>query len=165
MRWNTHRALGVFSYTVTIVFMPCLQVNPLSSLGLITAYAGATLPDCVEPKNAHRTYGHSMIYACIFCCFAYVIGRLMWPLEGLAYGYICGVCTHLIADAFTDNGIPMFWPLEKKRINPGKLRLWYYDQGKSAERTISMVVWLMTAVVWLKLFPLVVTRWLNVFFY
>ncbi|MEA1960687.1 MAG: metal-dependent hydrolase [Bacillota bacterium] len=164
MRWKTHRALALFSYSAVIAFTPSLQADPLALLGVITAYRGATLPDRIELKGQHRTYGHSAIYALAFCVFTYLMGVMMLPLKGLAYGYICGVLSHLLADAFTDNGIPAFWPLDKRRIRPGRLRLWYYRQGKSEEEKVTMVAWLMTVVVWIKLLPSIVNRWIDTFF-
>lgn len=163
LRWKTHKALAIFGYSAVMAFVPSLQVDPLALLGLITASIGAILPDCIEPENEHRTYGHSVIYAFGFCSSAYLLGRLIWPLECLAYGFICGVLTHLLADAFTDNGIPVFWPIDKRRIIPGRLRLWYYSQGKSEEEMVTIVARLMTVVVWIKLLPLMVTHWISAF--
>lgn len=164
MRWKTHRAVGVFSYSAIIAFMPCLQVNPLAPLGLITAYHGSVLPDLIEPKDGHRSYGHSLLYAFIFCGVCYLIGRLAWPLESLAYGYIGSVLSHLLTDAFTDNGIPAFWPLDKRRINPGRLRLWFYAQGKLEEEKLSFVAWLIVTALWFKFLFLFGNQWINELF-
>lgn len=152
MRWKTHRALAVFSYSALMVFSPYLKVDALAAAGVISAYWGATLPDQIETEKAHRTYGHSLASAIIFSGIAYLVGWFVLPLEGFAYGFICGVWSHLLTDALTDNGICALWPFYEGRIDPGSLRLWYYSQGKLLEEVITMVAWFISVIIWVKLF-------------
>lgn len=116
----THSIVGILS-GVGLSAIDIKYSLGLGCLGLaIGCYAGALLPD-IDTKSKisfmlgfslpikHRTITHSLL-------FAVLIGFIGCFLSyGLGIGLFIGVLTHLFLDFFTGYGVPLFYPIRKRK--------------------------------------------------
>lgn len=116
---RTHVIFGAFCWAA---LSRQLQY-PIDALGVGCAMVGALLPDLDHPKSAfgskvpfvsipismvfgHRGITHSAI--AILACF--VIAAADHQQSSISMPLIVGYISHLLGDAVTSGGIPMFWP-------------------------------------------------------
>lgn len=107
----------------------------------------------------HRRFTHSLFYVGLMFALAYAMQYVgvdlahIWKDPNLPYGPIAlaaGVVAHLFADMLTEMGVPLFYPLWKKRIRlPKMLRM---TTGTDAEdRAVFAIMLLVVAYVLLPL--------------
>lgn len=131
MMSSTHAAIGVVVYAGACAFTG----DPVQPAALGAAAVGAWLPDvdtpssragfCVYPlaaylekKFGHRTITHSFAGTAIFA--ALCLPLLLWPhLQPLYFALLVGYLSHLLADAATKSGVPLFWPNRRSCVFPG----------------------------------------------
>ena len=59
----------------------------------------------------HRGWTHAPSAAILVCALASALGPAIAPaLPGLGVAFSCGYLSHLLADALTIRGIPLWWP-------------------------------------------------------
>jgi len=110
MTGRTHIAASISLISV-------LPVTPATITGL---FIGAILPD-IDVEGAtitrylpkipveHRTITHSILALVVVAFFANIVSTQFGV--GMAMGYL----SHLVLDAMTPTGIPLLYPLNKKR--------------------------------------------------
>lgn len=121
-RFNTHLIGGTVSGIIALYFMKDFNVYPFdiywALLAITFSIIGSVLPDKIEPaKNSHhRSLFHSKIALVIAGYIIYkiiIIGNFNIagePLIGQFTGFVCiGYISHLILDATTPAGIPLFY--------------------------------------------------------
>lgn len=121
-RFKTHIIGGVVSGIIALYFLK--DINGFTSdiywtlLALIFSILGSILPDKIEPaKNSHhRSLFHSKISLVIAGYITYhilFIGNFNIagePVIGYFTGFVCiGYISHLILDATTPAGLPLFY--------------------------------------------------------
>ncbi len=74
-----------------------------------------------------------------------------------------GYGMHLLTDAFTDNGIPVFWPIIKERSKPGRFKMLSYNESKEIENIITLLAWILIFLIWWKLSLILMPGLLNWF--
>jgi inner membrane protein len=153
---RTHDAIAFASLTSVAILFPPASLNLLTFIfSIIAADIGSMIPDMDQAGNKlwdflpagnfmgrifkgvfykHRTLSHSILGTfLIFKFLQFVLEKLLNPgfinpqiiLTALMIGYI----SHLVADAFTREGLPLLFPLKltfgippikKLRIRTGK---------------------------------------------
>ena len=78
-------------------------VGKLASLG-ISAITGG-----------HRVGTHTAVAWLVISAIAWAVGRVA-NLPYIAIAFSVGYLSHLLADALTVEGVPLFWPLTKRRV-------------------------------------------------
>lgn len=113
--------MDVFSteYTIKLILMTSLSIFILLSLG-------------------HRQILHSIwfVVPIIYLCNRY-IGFDGWFKCGISIGLIAGICSHLIGDSYTVDGIPLLYPL------PIKLKGKYKSGKDDAKICTQILFWSM----------------------
>lgn len=140
MQGKTHLLVGVVAGATAAALIPTDSSNICIGVFLSTAF-GSIFPDIdnsqsmlgrkVKPLSyllnkmfGHRGFIHSpcnlifisSIIAIILSIFD--LSKYYPPL----FGFIIGVCTHLLLDAITKGGIPFLFPFSKKRFNLTTMR-------------------------------------------
>lgn len=162
MRWSTHKSIGILTYTSYIlatykdkeisqsVYFLMFTVVPLFS---------STLPDRLDKRFGleHRGGSHSILCASIFSLLLLLLvmmtkffigSEISMPIHTISAGFFIGYFTHILADAFTDNGVKLFWPINKDKKRRPLYRLWYYNDGKSREAIITFLFYCATLILW-----------------
>lgn len=68
----------------------------------------------------HRTLTHSLLGLFLFCLPVYLF---LGFSPALQLALVCGVASHVVADALNRWGVPLLWPLRKNfRLLPGGIR-------------------------------------------
>lgn len=139
MTGKSHRIIGLLAGGGYYLISTPATYQP-ATLGavIIASYLGSLVPDAddaeaeiwhtlpmgqtvgkiTDPLLKHRNISHSLVGLLIFSAIIYLIaksmpaywGILLWPVfwsSVVAYG------SHLLADAFTVEGIPLFWPYKR----------------------------------------------------
>lgn len=158
----THTAFGVlFGLAVFTVstWLAVLPNNAEALLGMIIAAAiGALVPDLdhtgsylgrrlrivsfvIHTIFGHRTMTHSLLGLGLFTIGGFALLILLnLPLYLLA-GFFAGVVSHLVSDAMTPSGIPLYWPFSKERYRLSqKIRI---PTGSSSETLVFFLVFLL----------------------
>lgn len=124
----THTLVGVGGYVALGSFFP-ESIN-VSAMGIGAVAGGSLLPDIDDPHSwlgrrlwplayivstltRHRGFTHSLLGA------ALIVGTtcLMFPLN-IFSSFLFGYISHLLADYFSNSGVPLFWPKEKRFAFP-----------------------------------------------
>jgi inner membrane protein len=143
MTARTHDAFAFASLLTVAYFHPPESINLMTLIGsVIASDVGSLVPDMDQAGNRlwdllpagdtvgkylrklffeHRTFSHSIIGTLvIYKILQFLLFRLLNPafidpklvLAGVMIGYL----SHLLGDAFTKEGLPLFFPL---KINVG----------------------------------------------
>lgn len=143
MTARTHDTIAFASLVTSATFLPPQSLNLMTMISAVIACdIGALIPDLDQAGNRlwdllpsgdylgrvfrkifykHRTITHSIIgLIAVYLLLDYLLTRFINPdfvdpgiiLISVMIGYI----SHLIADSFTEEGIPLFFPL---KINVG----------------------------------------------
>ncbi len=158
MMAGTHAAIGVVGYAGLCAIMG-QTVEPVA---LGAAALGSWMPDvdtpsskagfCVYPlarflerRFGHRTVTHSLVGV---LCFAAMWAPLFFFPRALPLfaPLLCGYILHLLGDAATKSGVPLFWPNRARCVFPGNeaLRL---KTGSLAEVGVLACVLLIGALI------------------
>ncbi|HHY77716.1 MAG TPA: hypothetical protein GX498_04295 [Clostridiales bacterium] len=152
MKYKTHRA-GALSILALFILVPYIlgffsfNINNLSIIGLcpFLVYFFSTLPDKIE--SAHRTWAHSIISLTLILFTLYsakpiIEVLLLKTLQNISSNHIkliqstfsmsilIGWGSHLLFDSLTDSGIPVFYPINKKRYNLYKIGTYNNDRNE-----------------------------------
>lgn len=138
MTSKTHDAIAFASLITLAVSFPPIHLNLATFIvALIANIVGATLPDIDQAINrlwdllpggnfigrilrrlfiSHRTLSHSLLGIFLmsklsfWLCFHLFNPAFINPLI-INYSLLIGFISHLLADAVTRDGIPLFWPI------------------------------------------------------
>lgn len=120
---STHLLIGVAG---VVAYASATGTSPDAGVYLAAAF-GALLPDLDSPRSmlgryywwvprvgvlAHRHFLHSI-------WFLLLLGGALWQAYGLqpwVLGILWGVLSHLVADYPTDGGVPLLYPLTRRRF-------------------------------------------------
>lgn len=116
-----------------------LGIIPLNLFTIPTYYVGVALgsllPDIDHPKSflgtkiplipsiIYKSFGHRSITHSLLALITLGIATVSYihVQPYLLLGNFIGYISHLLGDMLTAQGIPLFWPLEKKRYRIMKL--------------------------------------------
>lgn len=82
----------------------------------------------------HRGFTHTAFVVAImfFICYSLTMeGNVTIPISivsSLMLGFILGYATHLFIDLFNGKGIPIFWPIMRKRVHIMKITTEYKNK-------------------------------------
>lgn len=147
MTGKTHRVVGLASATTYLVYSaPVVGYSPATfATILVGAYFASLIPDLdrstadfwsnlpmgktvgkiVDPLIKHRNISHSILGVLLFSLFVYSTLNSFpnyWGIE-IRISFIAIViayCSHLLADMFTVDGIPLFYPIKRPLGIPPK---------------------------------------------
>lgn len=124
MLGSTHALIGVAG---VVAYSSALGVHPDAGVYL-AALVGSVLPDLDSPRSllgryywwvprtgafAHRRFFHSLWFLCL-------LGVTLWSACGLqpwVVALIWGVASHLTCDIPTDGGVPLLYPVKRRRFS------------------------------------------------
>ncbi len=159
MRYKTHRSLGILGYLITIGIILPFPAPFLSLIGIPIVSKVSTLPDELDSWLGvkHRGFTHTIFAALIttalvsillislhYHVFSHIISV---PLSIIVFSVFCGYFFHVIADAFTDNGVYLFWPLYGEKKRKPIYRLWYYSSGKGKEEILRYLAYSLAVII------------------
>lgn len=168
MNNKTHKIGGICSGLMasTFLFSNNMSLTGVVSSGIIIAGAtiGSLAPDIDHPESkvgrklllkpisilisklfGHRTITHSVLVS-IFMFYALLTTTAMFEgifgfiYSNLIIGFCVGWMSHLLLDFITTKGIPLYYPIIKKKYN-----LFKFKTGKD-EEIVSMLLILITGV-------------------
>jgi len=139
MTGKTHQAIGFLAVSAYFVYSANIEYAPATlSAVIVGSYIGALLPDIDQPAGKlwqdlpfgrmlgklsdpflkHRNITHSLAGLILVGIGAYYLLRSFpnyWGLDNLLI-FVCfmiSYASHLLADMFTEEGIPVFFPYPK----------------------------------------------------
>lgn len=119
VNFSTHLTGGILA---GVLVASALHSNDgTTAIGVAVATLAALVPDRVQysvksirmPLEGHRGVSHSLI-------FAFATTLLVNPLYALYW--LAGLVSHYILDLPSDAGLPLFWPLYRRRVALGLWR-------------------------------------------
>ena len=139
MTGKTHQTLGITIGVVSYLNYAPESYNPATFFAiLIACYFASLLPDLdrptakiwsdlplghevghvVDPFFKHRNISHSILGVVIFACLAYFLFMKFPSYWGIDKYILLGVSvaayfSHLLADMFTVEGVPLLFPVKK----------------------------------------------------
>jgi len=169
MTARTHDLVAFASLITVAVIFPPKNINVLTLVGaVLAADIGALIPDMDDGGNRlwhmlpagektgrvlrnvfykHRSFTHSVIGVyLIYRLFSWILPKFLNPafinpniiLAALMIGYI----SHLLADALTEEGIPLLWPIKISFGFP-PIRSWRIKTGRWFENfVIYPAIWI-----------------------
>lgn len=134
----THTLIGVGGYIALATVLPNdLEVNAVT---VAVVALGAIFPDIDDPRSwlgrrlwpiafatstltRHRGFTHSLMGSLLVMI---IVGAITNVGYSLGLIFLFGYLSHLIADFFSNSGVPLFWPSKKRfrfkyAINTGGL--------------------------------------------
>jgi inner membrane protein len=138
MTARTHNAFALASLITATAYFPPHQLNLMTLIvSVVGADIGALIPDMDTSGNylwgllpqgqrlggflkkifyKHRTITHSLLgFALIYKVFEWLLPKIFNPSfidpHIIFVSIMIGYVSHLIADSFTEEGIPLFFPL------------------------------------------------------
>jgi len=147
--------MAVFTGAYNFGLIPNNQDISVGVIGLLASIFSSTLPDLDVNfgHEFHRKFTHSILACIIFSAVLLPLIRvniLGMPVGFSLYtGLITGYYFHVLADAFTDNGVCLFWPEKKKILIT---RLWYYNEGASCESITRAILIIAVLFCWARMF-------------
>lgn len=172
MMYETHKVGGVCSGVIasTVLFSSNFGVTELISSGIIVAGAtmGSLAPDIDHPTSkigkkfllkpisiflnkffGHRTITHSVIMAILMTIILFsfstmTTGDLNYIYTNLVIGFSVGYFSHLLLDMFTVEGIPVFYPLIKRKYRLSKFKT---GKSKKKEEIVSIIMIFITGII------------------
>lgn len=127
MKYKTHTIGGMLAGVILIQAFP----SPHPLILIASATIGGLLPDLdhsgsylgrrIKPvsKGINKLFGHRGItHAPMIISILFLILHLLFKLEvPLFLGLWIGSLSHVFLDALTVSGVPLFYPLSKKKIS------------------------------------------------
>lgn len=162
MTSRTHDVFAFASLTTVAVTYPPTSLNVITfTSSLVGCIIGSLLPDIDQASNrlwdlipaghlvgklariilrSHRTLSHSLLGIFLFYK---VIGLILFKLLNPAYinidivytSIMVGFLSHLLLDSFTEEGLPLFFPI-KWKIGFPPIASWRIKTGKWFEKFI-----------------------------
>jgi len=161
MKHKTHRIVSKNLFLVKMIIMYYLHrfninlevcLYTILTIKLISYFS--TLPDFIEgnERKKHRTWAHSLY---IFTLFIFLLKIIKYILNSLSAqqsfaivsniefifniiftSIFIGWGSHLILDFFSDNGIPLLYPIIKERMQMYKFCTYINDSNEHILATI-----------------------------
>lgn len=140
MRGKTHTLVGVSAMLLLTAKygtqVDIMGVTVSTPIALLTASTGSLLPDIdlhttklgskhkfIAKHLKHRGITHTLLMPGIFL-FAmmasanYITNNILRIFfNSLLFGLLFGWTMHIVADLFNRKGVPLFWPITKKKIH------------------------------------------------
>jgi len=141
MTSRTHDIFAFASLIVAAVYLPPEKINPITGIiGSIGSIVGALLPDIDQASNrlwdlvpggdfigsflrkifiAHRTLSHSLLgISLVYGILGFILPRLLnageIDISIVKSAIMIGYLSHLVLDSFTQEGLPLLFPLKLK---------------------------------------------------
>ena len=174
MTARTHNAFAIATLVTAAAIFPPENLNLLTLAGsLIAVNIGALFPDMDQAGNdlwklfpaqhnfgrvlrrvfyKHRTLTHSivglyLVYQLLLWLLPKVLNPAYVDPEMIMYSFLAGFISHLIADSFTEEGLPLLFPINLNFGIP-PIRSWRIKTGKWFENILVLpAAWLY--VVWM----------------
>lgn len=137
MHGKGHLAAGLITGAISSCFLYISPVKPLNiAVFTISSVLGGLMPDIDMPtstigkplkpisKLINKLFGHRTITHAAFWIIPILLLILKFQNETtVSYhllcifleGYLCGFLSHLLGDMMTTGGIPLLYPLQRKR--------------------------------------------------
>lgn len=139
MKGKAHLTTGIVTGVIGAILSTPLQTSlPLSLICMpIGSAIGSLTPDIDLPTSkighiikpfsklinkvfGHRTITHAPLWLIPLLIFWYLFPNIISNpsylfLQWLLFGYILGFASHLLSDSMTMGGIPLLYPIKKKR--------------------------------------------------
>ncbi len=155
MTGRTHNAVAFASLVTAAAFFPPKDLNVLTLVGSMVAVSiGALFPDMDQAGNdlwnllparsslgsvlrrvfyKHRTLTHSLVGVyLIYRGLQWLLPKFLNPLyvnpEIIMWAFIVGMLSHLLADAVTEEGLPLLFPINLNFGLP-PIRSWRIKTG------------------------------------
>jgi membrane-bound metal-dependent hydrolase YbcI (DUF457 family) len=172
MTSRTHDAFAFASLVTVAAFYPLPQVNLLTAICAVLACdIGALIPDMDQGGNRlwemlpqgdklgrglrrifwkHRTLTHSVVGVFgIYKFFEWILPKFLNPQfvnpEIILASIMIGIFSHLISDAFTEEGIPLLFPINYNFGFP-PIRSWRIKTGQWFESwVVYPIIWIYVA--------------------
>ncbi len=139
LRYHTHIATSIAAGAGVAI-----QTDVAFTFPYVVGIAiGSLLPDIDEPNSyvGRRSFGLAKVIKSIFghrgithsllvCGLIFYLYQL-YSYEWL-FGIACGYIFHVIGDFFSKRGVPLFWPIVRKKIKSPLT----YETGKPSEQLI-----------------------------
>lgn len=162
MTARTHDLFAFGSLLTAAAFFPPESLNVLTLVGAVLASdMGALIPDMDDGGNKlwhllpagektgrilrgifykHRSFTHSIIGVyLIYRFFSWLLPKFLNPAfinpDIILFALMIGYLSHLVADGFTEEGIPLLWPLKISFGFP-PVKSWRIKTGKWFENFI-----------------------------
>jgi len=140
MTYKTHLSTGMLASAIVFLLIYDISFSPFLIIALILAtWLGSSAPDLDTPTGGlwgkipagswigrlvrpvflggHRHLSHSLIGLCLFAWIFWLF--LSWvavyfpflPSPSLLLPFVLGYVAHLLADSFTEAGVPLLFPI------------------------------------------------------
>lgn len=135
MTGKTHAICGAITMgCITVARFKGLELGGytyLPAIGLLSCSAGSYFPDIdlhsskmgrkhkfISKMFTHRGFTHTLVFpAIIFLAMTYIAYKGIPFLPDLILGFLVGYLAHIGADLFNKKGVPLLWPIVRKRIH------------------------------------------------
>jgi len=177
--WVTARTHDVFAFATLITVGTYLapSVNLATMIvAFIGSEVGSLLPDIDQASNrlwdlipagnllgrllkniflAHRTLSHSVLGVVLFYkLFEWVLPKFLNPsfidIRMVTLAVMLGIVSHIFIDGFTEEGLPLFFPL-KVKVGFPPVASWRIKTGKGFEKfvvfpaVLAYLVWFLSS--------------------
>lgn len=135
MTGHTHAVCGTAALLVLTASHPMgmdlagYTISP--AIGIATVVFGSLLPDIdlqqssmghrhkfISSLFTHRGMTHTLVFPGILVLFMmFLLGLGIPTLPSLVFGLLYGWLAHIEADLFNGKGVPLLWPIYRKRIH------------------------------------------------
>ncbi len=153
MTGKTHALGGLAAGTLVAVALPAQPLTVLTWHLPVEVTIGATIllamftalaPDRIQysiksvrfPLEGHRGLSHTLLFA--------LVTTFLFRYE-LRAAWCVGLVSHLLLDVITVAGIPLFWPLRRRRVS-----LSWTTNGSAGEAVLRAALIVLVALVWLR---------------
>jgi inner membrane protein len=150
---KTHLLGGLAAGTIVAMIAPAQPITILTvrlpvavTLIAVIAFAGiaALAPDRIQysiksarfPLEGHRGVSHTLLFA--------VVTTFLFRPE-LRAAWCAGLLSHLLLDVITVAGIPLFWPLRRRRVS-----LSLTTNGSAGEAVLRALLVMLVVMLWLR---------------
>lgn len=162
MTSRTHDVFAFASLITVAAYYPPSLLNPSTlALSLVGNIVGSLLPDIDQATNrlwdllpagdslgrifrklflAHRTLSHSflgvfLVYKLLWWLLPKILNPNHLNITVILYATMIGFVSHLILDFFTEEGLPLFFPIKTKLGFP-PISSWRITTGKWFEKLV-----------------------------
>lgn len=164
MMASSHLAIGAAAWAT---LAPPVNMSTWCA-GLGVCLAGSLLPDIDHPRSmlgsklwfisgpicalfGHRSITHSLLAVMVAALLALVLTGQQGAIPALGFAFALGYASHVLADSFTQPGVPLLWPMKTRYCVP----LMSFKTGDVLEMPITAMGVLWTAMeAWRILHPI-----------
>ena len=147
MTGKTHAACGAATMLALTVLhrsgLPIGAETYTPAIGLLTVVVGSYAPD-VDLKNStlgqklrmishlfrHRGLTHTLLFPVLLTLLMMGLkAQGMAVVPELLLGFNVGWVTHIIADAFNHQGVPILWPIVRKKLHVASVHIGTWQES------------------------------------